>query len=98
VLLPCITEPDGVRQLAERIIVSLQRPIIIDGREHQVSASIGMTVFPADGTKLGDLLKAGDIAMYQAKDAAADVLCSFRRKCSKSCWPGSCWRPACTAP
>jgi diguanylate cyclase (GGDEF)-like protein len=69
VLLPSIAEPDGVRQLAERIIVSLQRPIIIDGREHHVSASIGMTVFPADGTKLGDLLKAGDIAMYQAKDA-----------------------------
>jgi diguanylate cyclase (GGDEF)-like protein len=69
VLLPSIAEPDGVRELAERIIVSLQRPIIIDGREHHVSASIGMTVFPADGTKLGDLLKAGDIAMYQAKDA-----------------------------
>src|ERR1035441_3426244 len=28
-----------------------------------------MTVFPADGTKLEELLKAGDIAMYQAKDA-----------------------------
>jgi diguanylate cyclase (GGDEF)-like protein len=69
VLLPSIAEPDGVRQLAERIIASLQRPITIDGREHHVSASIGMTVFPADGTKLGDLLKAGDIAMYQAKDA-----------------------------
>jgi diguanylate cyclase (GGDEF)-like protein len=69
VLLPSIAEPDGVRHLAERIIVSLQRPIVIDGREHHVSASIGMTVFPADGTKLGDLLKAGDIAMYQAKDA-----------------------------
>jgi diguanylate cyclase (GGDEF)-like protein len=69
VLLPSIAEPDGVRHLAERIIVCLQRPIVIDGREHHVSASIGMTVFPADGTKLGDLLKAGDIAMYQAKDA-----------------------------
>jgi diguanylate cyclase len=69
VLLPSIAEPDGVRHVAERIIVSLQRPIVIDGREHHVSASIGMTVFPADGTNLGDLLKAGDIAMYQAKDA-----------------------------
>jgi diguanylate cyclase (GGDEF)-like protein len=69
VLLPSILEPDGARQLAERIIVNLQRPIDVDGREHHVSASIGMTVFPADGTKLGELLKAGDIAMYQAKDA-----------------------------
>jgi predicted signal transduction protein with EAL and GGDEF domain len=68
-LLPTITEPDAVRQLAEKIIVSLQRPVLIDGREHHVSASVGMAVFPADGTKLEELLKAGDIAMYQAKDA-----------------------------
>ena len=69
VLLPSIAQPDSLRQLAERIIVHLQRPIVVDGREHHVSASIGMTVFPADGTKLEELLKAGDIAMYQAKDA-----------------------------
>jgi diguanylate cyclase (GGDEF)-like protein len=68
-LLPSIAGPDSVRQLAERIIANLQRPIIVDGREHRVSASIGMTVFPADGTKLEELLRAGDIAMYQAKDA-----------------------------
>jgi diguanylate cyclase (GGDEF)-like protein len=68
VLLPSIAEPDNARQLAERIIVNLQRPILVDGREHRVSASIGMTVFPADGTKIEELLKAGDIAMYQAKD------------------------------
>jgi diguanylate cyclase (GGDEF)-like protein len=69
VLLPSIAEPDSARQLAERIIVNVQRPILVDGREHHVSASIGMAVFPADGTKLEELLKAGDIAMYQAKDA-----------------------------
>jgi diguanylate cyclase (GGDEF)-like protein len=69
VLLPSILEPDSARQLAERIIVNLRRAIMVDGREHHVSASIGMTVFPADGTKLDELLKAGDIAMYQAKDA-----------------------------
>ena len=69
VLLPSIPEPDAARQIAERIIAGLQRPIMIDGREHHVSASIGMTVFPADGTRLEDLLKASDIAMYKAKDA-----------------------------
>ena len=69
VLLPSVEDPDSVRRLAERILVSLQRPIRVDGREHLVSASIGMTVFPADGKRLEELLKAGDIAMYQAKDA-----------------------------
>ena len=69
VLVPTIGQPGSLRQLAERIIVHLQSPIVVDGREHHVSASIGMTVFPADGTELEGLLRAGDIAMYQAKDA-----------------------------
>ncbi len=69
VLLPSIADPDSVRQLAERILADLQRPFAIDGREHHVSASIGITVFPVDGSTLEELLKAGDIAMYQAKDA-----------------------------
>jgi len=69
VLLPTIAEPDNARRIAERIISGLQQPIAVDGREHQVTASIGMTVFPADGTTLEALLKAGDIAMYHAKDA-----------------------------
>lgn len=69
VLLPRIFEPDAARGVAERILVSLQKPVVVDGREHHVSASIGMTVFPVDGKNLEELLKAGDIAMYQAKDA-----------------------------
>jgi diguanylate cyclase (GGDEF)-like protein len=68
VLLPSVAEPEMARQMAERIIASLQPPVAIDGREHQVSASIGITLFPTDGTLLEELLKAGDIAMYHAKE------------------------------
>jgi diguanylate cyclase (GGDEF)-like protein len=69
VLLPSIAGPDSARQIAEGIIASLQRPIVVDGREYLISASIGMTVFPSDGSKPEELLRASDIAMYQAKDA-----------------------------
>ncbi len=69
VLLPSMGDADAARRVAERIIAELQMPVEIDGREHLVSASVGMTVFPSDGTTLEDLLKGGDIAMYQAKDA-----------------------------
>ena len=69
VLLPSIAGPDDARRVAERIVADIERPIVVGAREHLVSASIGMTVFPADGTKLEELLKAGDIAMYHAKDA-----------------------------
>ena len=69
VLLPAIDGPDDARRVAERIIAALEQPMLVDAREHQVSASIGITVFPADGTTLEELLKAGDIAMYHGKES-----------------------------
>jgi len=69
VLLPSIAEPDFARHTAEQIISSLRAPIATDAREYHLSASIGMAIFPADGTTLEELLKAADISMYHAKDA-----------------------------
>jgi diguanylate cyclase (GGDEF)-like protein len=69
VLMPVVPTPEAARELAERIIKALEPVILIDGREHQVAASVGIALFPGDGIELEDLLKAADIAMYQAKDA-----------------------------
>jgi diguanylate cyclase (GGDEF)-like protein len=68
VLLPSLANADEARERAERIIAHLEPPILVDGRQHRISASIGITIFPADGVTLEDLLKTGDIAMYHAKD------------------------------
>jgi len=40
-----------------------------DGRAHKASCSIGITLFPAHGNNLADLLANADMAMYQAKEA-----------------------------
>jgi diguanylate cyclase (GGDEF)-like protein len=80
VLLPSIAEADAARKMAERVIAGIQAPILIDGREHQVSASIGMCVFPADGINLEELLKAGDIAMYHAKDTGRGHAVFFQKE------------------
>jgi diguanylate cyclase (GGDEF)-like protein len=68
VLLPSLAGAREARDRAERIIGHLEPPISIDGRQHRISASIGITLLPADGATLEELLKAGDIAMYHAKD------------------------------
>ncbi len=80
ILLPRVGRTDDAVQVAERIIASLQPPIEVNGREHQISASIGITEFPADGRSLEELLKTGDIAMYQAKDAGRGRAVVFRRE------------------
>ncbi len=53
--------------LAQRIVEVTSRPIDIDGKEIQATASIGITLFPADADSADELLKNADLAMYEAK-------------------------------
>jgi diguanylate cyclase (GGDEF)-like protein len=59
---------DEVTLGANRIIESLNRPIIIDQHPLQTTGSVGVSLFPRDGADMGELLKHSDTAMYQAKD------------------------------
>lgn len=67
VILRQVVEPGVVAAVADRIIQSLQIPVNIGGKDHQVRASVGITLFPDDGTTLDELLRNADLAMYQAK-------------------------------
>jgi diguanylate cyclase (GGDEF)-like protein/PAS domain S-box-containing protein len=53
---------------ANRIIESLNKPIVIDQHPLQTTGSVGVSLFPRDGADMGELLKHSDTAMYQAKD------------------------------
>jgi diguanylate cyclase (GGDEF)-like protein/PAS domain S-box-containing protein len=65
------------RVLAERIRHALAQPVRLGPRELRVAASIGITVFPADGRDVAELLKQADMAMYQAKHLGRDRACAF---------------------
>ncbi|MGB0133398.1 diguanylate cyclase domain-containing protein [Dokdonella sp.] len=58
-----------VTRLAERLIEEFGRPTTIDDRTFQFSASFGIAVFPDDGITASQIMKAGDVAMYEAKRA-----------------------------
>jgi len=53
--------------LAARITLALTPPFELAGQVHTLSASVGISVFPEDGTSLKQLLRHADLAMYQAK-------------------------------
>jgi diguanylate cyclase (GGDEF)-like protein/PAS domain S-box-containing protein len=53
---------------AAKVLASLSEPHIIEGREVNVTASIGIVLYPDDGQEPATLLKNADFAMYQAKD------------------------------
>jgi diguanylate cyclase (GGDEF)-like protein len=68
VILRNVADPSSARTVGERIIETLQLPVNIGGRDHFVCASIGITLFPDDGSAIDDVMRNADTAMYRAKD------------------------------
>lgn len=62
-----IHEPQQASKVAVRILTKLAMPFHLDDNEVFVGASIGIAVYPRDGTTVEALLKHSDIAMYEAK-------------------------------
>lgn len=53
--------------IAQKILDVLKAPFSIDNCIINVTTSIGISLFPADGRKIDDLIKAADMAMYKSK-------------------------------
>lgn len=58
-----------VHRLAARMMEIFKHPWLLDNREFYVTASIGISVYPDDGSDLHELMKNADAAMYRAKEA-----------------------------
>ena len=59
--------------VAERLLESLRAPFTVDANELFVSASIGISVFPDDGSDFEEIFKNADVALYHAKDAGRNT-------------------------
>lgn len=68
VILSQITDPVYAGKVAKAIIAELTGPFVIEGTEINISASIGIAIYPADGDNSEQLLKNADTAMYAAKN------------------------------
>ncbi len=67
VLLEDLSSATAESVTSQKICLALAAPFDIDGYDIYVSASIGISVYPADGTDGNTLLKHADSAMYLAK-------------------------------
>ena len=68
VVLKTVSTAEEINEAASRITDALSAPVLIDGRPLVTTASIGVSLFPRDGSTMGELLRQSDTAMYQAKD------------------------------
>ncbi len=68
ILLPELEHVEDAAKLAERMIAQVKQPFLVDDHELYVTTSIGIAVYPDDGTTVDTLIKNADTAMYRAKD------------------------------
>ena len=75
-VLPEIAGAGDAGHVAERILEAITRPMHESGFELHTAATIGIALFPADGTDTETLLRNADTAMYAAK-ARGGASCHF---------------------
>ncbi len=59
----------SILQVVEKMLATVTVPYQLDGREIFCSCSIGISIYPHDGTSASNLLKNADTAMYHAKNS-----------------------------
>lgn len=67
VLLPQVIDETQAKITAEKILNELAQPFIIEGVALQISASIGIALYPIHEENIDNLVKCADRAMYSAK-------------------------------
>lgn len=61
-----------VALIAERLLASIRRPLLLDGHDIALSACIGISIYPEDGDDVEALLKNADTALHAAKAVGRD--------------------------
>jgi predicted signal transduction protein with EAL and GGDEF domain len=68
VLLSEIREATDAATVSQRIIDAVSLPFDVNGTKVNIGASVGIAIFPKDGSDYQTILKSADMAMYQAKE------------------------------
>ncbi|HKO54422.1 MAG TPA: EAL domain-containing protein, partial [Thermoanaerobaculia bacterium] len=71
-LLPNLLRSEDAAPIAQKILEAVRYPFHIEGREFFTTTSIGISLYPEDGTDAETLIKNADTAMYQAKEQGRD--------------------------
>ncbi len=73
VLVPDLRQGEDLSRFAQKLLALASRPVEIDERTLQITASIGIATYPDDGQDAEALLRNADAAMYRAKDLGGNT-------------------------
>ncbi|RQW76885.1 MAG: EAL domain-containing protein, partial [Geobacter sp.] len=68
VVLTSVSSQESAPVAAQRILSTFSRPFVLEGRTINISASIGIALYPNDAQNAESLFKCADTAMYHAKN------------------------------
>ncbi len=72
VLVEGVTHANDAGAVAEKLHAAFKENFHVDGHALYLSASIGISLYPSDGTDAATLMRNADAAMYRAKDQGRD--------------------------
>ena len=72
ILMAELKDAHAALKLAEIVRTALRQPFRVDGNTLNISCSLGIAVYPQDGSDELTLTKSADLAMYRAKDSGGD--------------------------
>ncbi len=78
ILLPNIQNEANITLVADKICFVMNHPFFIEGHSINISASIGVAIFPENGDCEIILIKHADIAMYKAKKNGGNTAVFFK--------------------
>jgi diguanylate cyclase (GGDEF)-like protein/PAS domain S-box-containing protein len=84
ILEPVVDGPSDSADLARKLHATLQDPVVLDGVAHDVRASIGIALYPTDGTTEKELMEAADRALYRAKHEGRNRWCFADRESARA--------------
>ena len=84
VILGGLADEEAATTAAVKVMEQLKAPIVISGMEVSTTGSLGIAMFPKDGSDIDSLLKHADLAMYRAKDAGRNAFRFFDAEMNNS--------------
>ncbi len=83
-LLELKDKENQIETTAQEIINLVSQPMELQGREIQMTPSIGVALFPSNGLKIQELMRHADLAMYHAKDIGKNNYAYFTTELSEA--------------
>ncbi len=80
-----VTADQVAQNVADRLGAALRPPFFVAHHELVITASIGISIYPRDGTDVSALRRNADAAMYEAKQAGKDRIRFYRPALGAAC-------------